>query len=198
MRSGLKFVCRLLAQLLVLPFLLWHWIWVPFLGADRCVQGSTECISLFPGVIGNYLRNAFLTWTIKKCHPSATISFGTTFSKANAVIDEFVYIGPGCHLGLVHIERDVLVAAGVHITSGASTHGFADLDKPIREQEGMLELVTIGERSWIGSAAIVMANIGKNSIVGAGAVVTKQVPENVIVVGVPAKVVQYRDQAKSQ
>ncbi len=160
MRNGLKLAGRLVAHVLVFPILLWHWLWLPLLGADRCVQGSTEYLSLFPGLIGNYLRNAFLSWTIKHCHPSATISFGTTFSKANASIGELVYIGPGCHLGMVDIQRDVLIAAGVHITSGARTHGFADPNKPIREQEGILEVVTIGERSWVGSAAIVMASIG--------------------------------------
>ncbi|HQR44014.1 MAG TPA: acyltransferase [Gemmatales bacterium] len=182
----------MLAHLFVFPLLLWHWLWIPVLGADRSVQGSTEFLSLIPGIFGNYLRNAFLTWTIKHCHPSATLSFGTTFSKANASIGKLVYIGPGCHLGMVDIQRDVLVAAGVHITSGARTHGFADDNKPIRDQEGTLEVVTIGENSWIGSAAIVMADVGKNTIIGAGAVVTKPIPDNVVAVGIPAKVIQQR------
>lgn len=198
MRDGLKLLSRILAHLLVFPLLLWHWLWIPFLGADRCIQGSSQCLSLVPGIIGNYLRNAFLSWTITRCDPTATISFGTTFSKANTCIDAYVYIGPGCHLGMVHIERDALVAAGVKILSGARTHGFADLDKPIREQEGKLEMVTIGERSWIGSAAIIMANIGNNSIIGAGAVVTKPIPDQVIAVGIPAKIIQQRDQPKSK
>lgn len=198
MRNGIKLAFRLLAHLLVFPILLWHWLWIPLLGADRCVQGSTEYLSLIPGVFGSYLRNAFLTWTIKHCHPTATIGFGTTFSKTNACIDAHVYLGPGCHFGMVHIHRDVLVAAGVHITSGAQTHGYADLNLSIREQEGKLEVVTIGERSWIGSAAIVMANVGKNTIIGAGAVVTRPIPDGVIAVGIPAKVIQQRDQPKSQ
>lgn len=192
MRDVVKSLFRLFAHILVLPALLWHWLWLPLLGPDRCIEGSTQWLSLVPGVFGNYLRNAFLTWTIKHCHPSATISFGSTFSKANACVDELAYIGPGCHLGLVHIEKEALVAAGVHITSGARIHGFDDPTKPIREQEGSLQLVTIGERSWIGSAAIVMADVGKNSIIGAGAVVTKPIPDNVIAVGIPAQVIQQR------
>ena len=198
MRNSLKLTCRLIAHLLVFPILLWHWLWIPLLGTDRCLQGSTEYLSLIPGIFGSYLRNAFLTWTIKYCHPTATIGFGTIFSKVNARIDEHVYIGPGCHLGMVHIQRDVLVAAGVHITSGAQTHGYADLNSLIREQEGKLEVVTIGERSWIGSSAIVMASVGRNTIIGAGAVVTRPIPDGVIAVGIPAKVIQQRDQAKSQ
>ena len=45
----------------------------------------------------------------------------------------------------------------------------------------------IGEGSWIGAGAVIMADVGKGSIVGAGAVVTKPVPEAVIAAGVPAR-----------
>jgi len=198
MRNAVKFVARVLAHIVVCPILIWHWIWVPVLGRDRCIQGSSEWLSLIPGILGVYLRNAFLSWTLEACHPTATISFGTVFSKSKARLDENVYVGPGCFLGLVHIQRDVLIASGVHITSGAQTHGYSDVAIPIREQEGVVTLVTIGERSWVGSAAIVMADVGRNSIIGAGAVVTKAIPENVIAVGVPAKVVQERNQTNSQ
>lgn len=198
MRSILKSVARVFAHIMVLPVLFWHWIWIPVLGRDRCVQGSSEWLSLIPGIAGVYLRNAFFSWTIEACHPTATISFGTVFSKAKARLDENVYIGPGCYLGMVHLQQDVLIASGVHVTSGAQTHGYSDLNTSIREQKGTLTLVTIGERSWIGSGAIVMADVGRNSIVGAGAVVTKPLPENVIAVGIPAKIVQHRDQPSNQ
>ncbi|MBL8821538.1 MAG: acyltransferase [Planctomycetia bacterium] len=197
MRNITKLVSRAIAHIIIFPVLLWHWLWVPLLGRDRCLQGSSEWLSLLPGIFGQYLRNAFLSWTIQACHPTATISFGTVFSKTNARIDENVYVGPGCFLGLVHLQKDVLIGSGVHITSGAQTHGFSDVSKPIREQQGVLTLVTIGERSWIGSAAIVMADVGRNSVVGAGAVVTKAVPDNVISVGVPARVVQHRIQHRN-
>ena len=84
--------------------------------------------------------------------------------------------GPGCFLGLVHIERDVLIGSGVHITSGRRTHGTDDAGVPIREQEGSPTLVRIGAGAWIGSAAVVMADVGANSVVGAGAVVTSPIP----------------------
>ena len=35
--------------------------------------------------------------------------------------------------------------------------------------------------------------IGKNCVIGAGSVVTKDVPDNVVVAGVPAKIVKYKD-----
>jgi acetyltransferase-like isoleucine patch superfamily enzyme len=97
-----------------------------------------------------------------------------------------------CHIGLAHLEHDVLVGAGVHIPSGAETHGIDDIDVPIREQPGRRQLVTIGAGSWIGSAAIVMADVGANSVVAAGSVVTKPVEAAVVAAGVPARVVRSR------
>ncbi len=126
------------------------------------------------------------------CHPTASIGIGTLFSKAGASIGANVYIGPRCHIGLVAIEADVLLAAGVHVTSGAQTHGFSDLSRPIREQEGTPALVRIGAGAWIGSAAVVMADVGRDTIVGAGAVVTQALTDEVIAVGVPARVVRSR------
>ena len=183
---------RLLANLAILPLLLVHWLKVPLLGADRALEGSTELLSMLPGVSGQYLRRAFLGWTIARCHPSACICFGTVLSKAGARIDENAYIGGHCHLGLVHIERDVLIASGVHITSGGRMHGSDDLSKPIKDQPGVNTLVTIGRGCWIGSLAVVMADVGRDTIVGAGAVVAKPLPERVVAAGVPARVIRER------
>jgi acetyltransferase-like isoleucine patch superfamily enzyme len=192
MRDTLKSTGRAIALIAVLPALLSFAIRSAIMGRDRALEGSTQALSLIPGVIGQYLRRAFLARTIGYCSPTATISFGTIFSKAGARIDDRVYIGPGGFLGLVHIEQDVLIGAGVHVTSGRQTHGTGDVTKPIREQEGQATLVRIGAGSWIGSAAVVMADIGANSVVGAGSVVTKAVPPSVVAAGVPATVIRAR------
>ena len=54
----------------------------------------------------------------------------------------------------------------------------------------------LGEGVSIGTAATILneVKIGKWSIVGAGAVVTRDLPEYVTAVGVPAKVIKYREQ----
>ena len=101
-------------------------------------------------------------------------------------------MGPGCHLGLVHLERDVLVAAGVHIPSGGRIHGTDDPTIPIREQEGVAKMVRIGAGSWIGSASVILADVGRNCVIGAGSVVTRPIPDNVVAAGVPARVVRER------
>jgi virginiamycin A acetyltransferase len=192
MREAVKTLARGVALIGVVPSILSYRFRALLLGSDRALEGSTQLLALVPGLAGQYLRRAFLAHALAGCHPSATISFGTIFSQAGARIDERVYVGAGCHLGLVHLERDVLLASGVHITSGRETHGSANPTVPIREQEGTRTLVRIGAGSWIGSAAVVMADVGCDSIVGAGAVVTKPIPDGVIAAGVPARIVRRR------
>jgi acetyltransferase-like isoleucine patch superfamily enzyme len=191
-REALKAVGRCVALLLVTPLLLWHWLWAALIGRDRAVEGSSELASLWPGLVGQYLRRAFLSRVLAHCHPTATIGFGVLFSKAGARIDANVYIGPRCHIGLAHIGRDALLATGVHVTSGAKTHGFADPSRPIRDQAGEATLVRIGAGAWVGSAAVVMADVGRDTVVGAGAVVTKPLPDGVVAAGVPARVLRSR------
>ncbi|MGK2908689.1 MAG: acyltransferase [Sphingobium sp.] len=176
----------------MLPYIAWHLLMAKLVGADRAVEWHSQWMALLPGLSGQYLRRAFLAWAIRECHPSAVVCFGTIFSKASARIAENVYIGPFCSLGSVVVERDALIATGVQVTSGSRMHGTAETDKPIREQPGVWDTVTLGAGCWIGGGAVVMANVGKNSIVGAGAVVTKDIPDAVVAAGVPAKVLKSR------
>src|SRR6185295_18039122 len=123
-------------------------------GRDRAIEASTQALGLIPGLPGQYLRRAFLSRTLAHCDPSAAIEFGTIFSSVDTRIDENVYIGPYCHIGLAHFERDVLLAPAVHVPSGRHSHGIADRSKPMREQRGQPVMVRIGAGAWIGSAAV--------------------------------------------
>jgi virginiamycin A acetyltransferase len=192
MRDALKATALGIATVAVVPSLLSFAIRSIWLGRNRALEGSSQALSLVPGVLGDYLRRAFLGRVLAQCDSSATIQFGTIFSQAGARIEANVYIGPGCHLGLVHLEKDVLVAAGVHIPSGGATHGIGDVDKPIREQPGARSVVRIGQGTWIGSASVVFADVGPHSVVGAGSVVTSPLPEYVIAAGSPARVIRDR------
>ena len=102
------------------------------------------------------------------------------------------YIGP-LSPGLGGDRRRRALAAGVHVPSGANTHGIDDLTTVIRDQPGRKVPVRIGNGSWIGSAAIVMADVGRDAVIAAGAVVTQPIPDMTIAGGVPARVLRYRD-----
>lgn len=188
MKAAIRGVC----VVLVLPVWVQHRLWSLLIGRDRALETCTQTLAGVPGLTGVFLRRAFLGLVLTKCAKDAEISYGTLMSQTGAVIDENVYVGPRCHLGLVHLERDVLLAAGVHIPSGGQTHYFDNPDVPIREQGGERVLVRIGEGAWIGSAAVVLADVGKGTIVGAGSVVTKPLPDDVIAAGAPAKVLRPR------
>ena len=192
MKAAAKAAARTAATVVALPFLVSFHIKAIVMGKDRALEGSSQTLSLLPGFIGQYVRRAFYAHALDGgCAATAVIEFGVLFSQAGARIDDYAYVGPRCHLGHVHIERDVLVAAGVHIPSGPNTHG-TDPSQPIREQPGELRTVRIGAGSWIGSGAVVMADVGRQCIVAAGAVVTKPLPDGVIAAGVPARVIRER------
>lgn len=190
-RDAVKSLARGLAFVAVVPALLSYFVRSAFVGPNRALESSSEMLGLAPGLVGQYLRRAFLSRVIAHCAPSAVIGFGTLLSQAGARIDQNVYIGPRCHLGLVHLEENVLLAAGVHVPSGPDTHG-TDPSLPIRDQPGRLQVVRIGAGSWIGSNCVVLADVGRNSIVAAGAVVTAKLPDDVVAAGVPARIVRHR------
>ena len=192
-RTALKGAARAMATIAVLPSLSSFFLRSTLFGRDRAFEGSTQALALLPGLLGQYVRRAFLQRVLPECAPSAVIGFGTVLSHADAIIEANVYVGPHCDLGLVHIERNALIASGVHIPSGPYTHGTTDVSSPIRDQPGQLRIVRIGAGAWIGSNAVVMADVGRHAIVGAGAVVTKPIPDLAFAAGVPARVVHFRE-----
>jgi len=192
LREGVKLMAHGLAVALVAPSIASFKVRSRLLGADRALEGSTQAWACAPGLLGQYLRRAFLSHAIAHCARSATIEFGTIFSSAQASLGERVYVGPRCHLGWANVEEDVLLAAGVHVPSGAHIHGTADPAVAIREQPGAKRAVRIGAGAWVGSAAVVMADVGRGTIVGAGAVVTRPLPDQVVAGGVPARIIRER------
>lgn len=198
MREGLKVLAHGVAWVAVTPSVVSFRLRARLWGADRALEGSTQMWALVPGLCGQYLRRAFLSRTLRSCARTATIEFGTLFSSASASIGDRAYIGPRCHLGWAIIERDALLAAGVHVPSGARTHGIDDPLIPIRDQPTLKTAVRIGAGSWIGSAAIVMADVGRDAVIAAGAVVAKPIPDRAIAGGVPARVLRHRDGHRPQ
>jgi len=193
-RDWLKAAARAVATVLAIPWLLSFRVRAWLMGSNRALEGSTQTLALLPGLTGQYVRRAFLMSALDYCDASATIEFGTVFSQAGARIDANVYIGPHCHIGLVHLERDVLVGPGVHIPSGARTHGTGEPGLPIRDQEQARARVRVGTGTWIGSAAVVMADVGHHAVIGAGAVVTRPMEDRVVAGGVPARVIKRRSE----
>ncbi|NTS75952.1 acyltransferase [Catenovulum sp. SM1970] len=156
--------------------------------------GMSQFISIIPGKFGSFYRVAFYRFTLENCDRDSFIGFSTIFSQKNTEIDLGAYIGPQCNIGMSKIGKNTLIGSGVHILSGKGQHNFDDLSKPIKEQGGSFEKVTVGEDCWVGNGALIMANVGDGAIVAAGSVVVSDVPEFAIVAGNPAKVIRYRNE----
>jgi acetyltransferase-like isoleucine patch superfamily enzyme len=193
MRPILKAFANLFAMLVAMPCYLLYLLGGLALGPTRVFSGWSQTFALVPGLFGAYLRRAFYRLVFPKCGTDACISFGTVFSHPTAEIGHRVYAGVYCCLGDVSLEDDVLLGSHVSIMNGGAQHGIDRLDIPIREQPGQWPRITIGEDTWIGDRAVVQADVGKHCVIGAGAVVTKPIPDYAIAVGVPARVIRYRN-----
>lgn len=187
MKSALKAVARFFAFLAILPAWLAYGLTRMVLDRDAACQSISQAASRWSGRTGEYLRRALLGRVLARVGRDAVISFGTTFSKADAEVGDGVYLGAYCVLGDVRIGRDTLIADHVCIPSGARQHGIGRLDTPMRDQQGRRQTLHIGEDCWIGSGAVVLADVGSHCIVAAGAVVTQPVADYAIVAGNPAR-----------
>lgn len=118
-------------------------------------------------------------------HPSVQMSeyidmgFGTAIT-AGCILTTQIQIGNHIFLNLdTTVGHDVIIEDFVNVAPGCHISGN----------------VTLMKGADLGTGAVVLQGItiGKWSTVGAGAVVTKNVPDNAVVVGVPAKVINYKE-----
>jgi virginiamycin A acetyltransferase len=192
MKSFLKVLADSLAIALVFPAFCLYRVAALGLGPEKAFPGWSQLFSLFPGLTGAYLRRGFYRLVFPYCGEGAWIGFGTIFSHPTARIGRYVYAGAYCCLGDVTLGDDVLLGSQVSIINGSGQHGTDRVDVPIREQEGQWPRVTIGHNSWIGERSVVMADVGHHCLIGAGSVVTSPIPDYAVAVGVPARVLRYR------
>lgn len=112
-----------------------------------------------------------------------------------------VYIGNNTVIGrhcmitaknLICLGDNVLLGAYVQIID--TSHGV-NAGQVIRDQTADIGEVVIGNDVWIGAGAKVLMNchIGDGAVIGANAVVTGDIPRNAIAVGIPARVIKYRE-----
>ncbi len=191
LRSYIRMFLLHFSILMAIPFILSYSIKKAFIGQSRSFSGTSQFLSLFPGLSGQLLRRGFYYITLKQCSSLSTIDFGTFFPSNEIVIKDNVYIGANCIIAPCVICNDVLIGSGVHIVS-KNAHVFDKIDSPIRLQGGNWEPVLVEEGSWIGNRAIVMSDIGKHCVIGAGSVVTKSIEEYSVAVGAPACVIMKR------
>ena len=176
-------------------------------------------LSYIPGYFGEFLRVLYYKYVFNIKH-KIRASIGVEFqSKKSIHFLGDVYIGKNSFFtatyGIMHIGNNTRFNTNVHINSSGggfisigdncligpnvvirtSNHKFDDVNTPIVNQGHVTGRIIIEDDVWLGSNVIILPNvtIGKGSVIGAGSVITKDIPKFAVVVGVPGKVVKYRN-----
>jgi len=115
------------------------------------------------------------------------------FIEDEVVVGDRVTIKSGVQLwDGVRIEDDVFIGPNVAFTNDPFPRSKQYLEKPV--------ITSVQKGASLGANATILpgVTVGQNAMVGAGSVVTKDVPPNAIVVGNPARIVNYVLQTKRQ
>lgn len=191
MKNLVKTILRKIAILLVSPLILA----CRLAGSKKLFVSCGQLLSLIPGTLGSYFRVAFYRHTLDSCSQNIHIDFGSFFAHREAWVGKGVYIGAYCVIGMVRLGEHATIGSGVHILSGKHQHSFGEIGKPIQEQNGQFTQLCIGENSWIGNGAIIMADIGRQNVIGAGSVVVKPSGDLQILAGNPARMLASLDRS---
>lgn len=169
---------------------------VPILGGIsllKTVKESHHIEAVYCPIGNNKLRVNILEManrlgyiTPNYIHPTVVISPHITIGKGVYIllgttimpyteIEDFVMISMGVHLAHhTHLSKGTFLSTGVNF--GAS--------------------ILAKEYAYVGISATVMTGLntlGRDCLIGAGAVVVKDVPDKAVMVGVPARILKYKE-----
>lgn len=178
-----------LATVIVSPLALLALADMKWLRRDEWFKSIAQLLSLFPGRSGSYLRIAFYRMTLHACATKWSMQIFSKFTHPEASVGDGTYIGMHCIIGRARLGAGVLIADAVQILSGRHQHG-SSASWIEQGESGTLSQISIGEKTWIGAGALVMADVGRHCVIGAGTVITKPVPDDCVVVGNPGKIIR--------
>ena len=187
MRRWVKLLFFALAVVLAAPLILAATLERVFSRGEGVFVGASQLLALLPGLGGAYVRAAFYWATLERCHWEIRVGFGSVFTHRGASLGRNASMGAYCVVGHADIGEDVMMASRISIPSGKRQH-FDEAGR-IRA-EPRFDRVAIGDRSWVGEGAIVMADVGGDCIVCAGAVVTGAMPDGALIGGNPARMLK--------
>jgi len=177
-----------------------------------------------PGRSGNAVRRLWFRRCFQEFE-KASIGFGSEFISPHTISfkgsvsvgknsfftaeDGSIAVGNNTAFNMnVHINASVGGAirigeyclCGPNVVMRTANHRFDNPSLFIRQQGHEVEDITIEDDVWIGANAVILGgvSIGKGAVIGAGAVVTEDVPSMAVAVGVPAKVIKFRDEEMSE
>lgn len=187
-KKAVKAICYTIATLIVMPLVVVERASRALAGRDVFFMMQAQLLSLLPGKLGYFVRNAYYHYTLRRCPWNCCFHFGTVFTHSETEVGEGVCTGLYCVIGTASIGDYSMLAEGVHILSGKMQHGTSIPYVPFQAQPGVFSKVSIGKNCWLGPNVLVMANIGDHCIASAGTVIKRDIPANKVVAGNPARV----------
>ena len=187
MRKSLKICGFAVAVALVSPLVVLSWLERKLSLGEVLFGWCAQLLALVPGAVGVYLRGAYYFGTLEEASWETHVGFGSLFTHRGGALGARASMGCYCVLGHAKIGAAVMMGSRISIPSGKRQHFSADGGVTSDSAYGT---VSVGERTWVGEGAIILADVGRDCIVGAGAVVTAAVPDAVLVGGNPARVIR--------
>ncbi len=185
------------------------------------IQALISCV---PGRVGSALRQVWFGRRFKRSD-KVYIGVGCEFvSPQSMSFDSHISIGKNAFFaadgGRIVVGNNTAFNMNVHINASVggkisignwcligpnvvmrtAGHQYESPNVFIRQQGHIPLDIQIEDDVWIGANAVILGgvHIGRGTIIGAGAVVTKDVPAMTIAVGVPARVIRFRNQEKNK
>jgi maltose O-acetyltransferase len=166
----------------------------------QCEAFVVAMVGWVPGLPGFALRTVCYRILFKNLRGMAWIQPGVTF-----VETERLSVGRhfGCNtgtyinaLGGIAIGDYVLLGSNVTISSGQ--HTIDGRLPPVFARPAVPKAIVIEDDVWIGAGAVIMPGITLRcgTVVGANAVVTRDTEPYSVVVGIPARKIRSRDDAR--
>src|ERR1700758_5069423 len=92
-----------LAIAIVSPLAAFELLARKWLARDVWFTTHGEALSLLPGKIGYFLRNAYYRLTLRRCPMGCQLCFGTYLMHSEAELGHSVYMGTPCLIGIATI-----------------------------------------------------------------------------------------------
>ena len=188
LRTLVKGAIFVVCVALVAPAIVLSWLEKHLLRGETVFIFFAQTLAIVPGLPGSYLRGAYYFGTLEQASWQTHVGFGSMFTHRGGALGERASMGSYCVVGHARIGAEVMMGSRVSIPSGKRQH--LDSQGKLTADQTRYETVAIGERTWVGEGAIIMANVGARSIVSAGAVVTQDMPGGVLIGGNPAQVIK--------
>jgi carbonic anhydrase/acetyltransferase-like protein (isoleucine patch superfamily) len=189
MRGRVKSALNVVAMILMAPAAATCWLQERVLPGIAVFTFWSHVVSQLPGYPGVFLRRGFYRLMLDACAENVRIEFGAIVNR-RATVGAGAYIGTYALLGWVQVGRNALIGSRVSIPSGDRQHHFLPNGTWSPTEDANMRCVSIGDNTWIGEGAVVMADVGGQCMVAAGAVVSSPVPDGILVAGNPARFVR--------